>query len=232
MRLDVIALTVLFTFILWFMYRRNRLAIKRDRAALFDACRPLLESYRIVQDDVDFPTLTGLYRGYAIEAEPLVDHLGFRKIPSLWLKVTVKCELPIDGTFDLLVRPQNIEFFSPAAELPENILTPEGWPAHAVIKGDRPAGMPRLALLEPHVLSLFADAKAKELLVTPRGVRIVYQVNQVQRGEYLVLRALTFADVALPPFLFGALLDRAVALCDDLTAAHGHSMEQSDAKVA
>lgn len=232
MRLEVIALATLFVFILWLMHRRHRASVKAERAAMFDACLPLMKSYQIVQDNVNFPVLTGIYRGHNFRVEPLADHVGFRKIPSLWLLVTIKGEVPVKGAFDLLVRPQNIEFFSPSSELSENVSLPEGWPAHAMLKTDRPEAMPPLTRLEPHVLAIFADPKAKELVVTPRGVRIVYQLTQVLRSEYLILRALMFEDVSLAPTLLSALLDRAIAVCNDLGLARQHPLERGHEKAA
>lgn len=231
MRVDAIALTVLFVLVLGLIYRRNRASIKAERAAMFAACLPLVENYRLVQDDMNFPVLTGTYRGHDLRAEPVADHVGFRKIPSLWLLVTIKREVPVQGTFDLLARPQNIEFFSPGAELAEHVPVPQGWPADAVIKMDNPDAV-LMKLLEPHVLAFFADPKAKELVVTPRGVRVVYQANQVQRGEYLVLRALTFDHVAFSPAIFSALLDRAIAVADDLTSASRYLLGENDAQAA
>lgn len=212
MRLDAAVLAVLFLFLLWVMHRQQRSRIRALRGAIFDACLPLMTQCRLEQDDVNFPILTGIYRGYQFKVEPLVDHAAYRKIPSLWLMVTLSGELPLKGAFDLLVRPQNVEFFSPFWDMPASLPVPEGWPAHALIKTSGAAEIPWVSLLEPHVRTIFADPRAKELLVTPRGVRIVYQAGQADRGQYLVLRSAVFGRVSLEPELFRRLLDWAISV--------------------
>ena len=69
-----------------------------------------------------------------MEVEPLVDHVAFRKIPSLWVLVTVFGEIPYGGVFDLLVRPQNVEFYSPSSTLGTIIPNPPGWPREATLR--------------------------------------------------------------------------------------------------
>ena len=51
--------------------------------------------------------------------------------------------------------------------------------------------MPPLDVIEPH-MTLFQDQRAKELLVTPKGVRLVYQAAQAEQGPYQTLRLVRF----------------------------------------
>ena len=203
--------------LLW-LHRRQRRQLKARRARLFDAVLPLLESYRVTQDDVLHPVLDGRYRGYAIRLEPIIDHIAVRKLPSLWLLTTVYGRIPYGGAIDVLARPQNIEFYSPAEQLDHSVALPPGWPAHTRIRSDDPAAMPPWDRLTPHV-AMFEDARVKELLVTPRGVRIVYQIDQAERAQYLVLRQAQFADQPLAALLAERLLDRAIAIHRDLAGA-------------
>jgi hypothetical protein len=229
MRLDAAALAAFFLLVLWAMYARHRAEIKATRGAMFEPCLPLLSRYRLEQDDVNFPILTGVYRGYPIRVEPIADHAAYRKIPSLWLLVTVAKRLPVAGAFDLLVRPQNVEFFSPWSELPNNLPPPQGWPAHSVIKTQGTARIPWISLLTRHVETIFSDVRAKELLVTPRGVRVVYQLTQAERSQYLVLRSPVFRDCRLSEELFCRLLDWAievhVSVCEGIHALEVESRE-------
>jgi hypothetical protein len=57
----------------------------------------------------------------------------------------------------------------------------------------------------------------KELLVTPRGVRLVRQGAQAARAEYMVLRQSLFGPVTISRELLVSLLDRAVALAVDVS---------------
>ena len=199
------------------LHRRHRAGLKAARRRLFDPVLPLLDSYRITQDAIAHPVLEGRYRGRRIRLEPVVDQLTFRKLPSLWLLVTVFDAVPWRGSFDLLMRAQNTEFWSPAASFDHAVTLPAGWPPEASLRTDDPAAMPPQHLLERHV-RLFADPAMKELLVTPKGVRLVYLLDQAERGTYLVLRQARFAEAPMPADLARALLEAALALLQDLGA--------------
>lgn len=219
MRYDLIALAAGFLVILAWMYRRDRKRIRAERAGFFAGCLDLFRSYRVTQDGLDMPVLTARYRDRDFRIEPIIDHINLRKLPSLWLLVTLRAPSPYTGTLDLLVRPQNTEFYSPSGRLPVTIDLPAGWPTHATLRTDRPEAMPPAAALEEH-LGFFNDPRAKELLVAPRGVRLVYQAEQARRAHYLVLRQAEFGDMRLAPDLLQDLMDRAIAIHDSLANAH------------
>ena len=56
------------------------------------------------------------------------------------------------------------------------------------------------------------------MLVTPKGVRLVYQVQQAERAHYLVLRQVEFADNTLSPPLARRLLEAVLAIRSSLVA--------------
>ncbi|CAM2170354.1 conserved hypothetical protein [Paraburkholderia sacchari] len=196
--------------------RRARESIRIQRRKLFDGCFALFDRATLTQDDVAFPVLTGSYRGHSVRIEPLVDQVVFRQVPSLWLTVSVRQNLPIAGTFDLLARRANVEFWSHADALPLCVPLPRDWPGHTSLKSDREASGLPLRILDPHVRTLFSDPRSKELVVMPRGVRIVYQVQAADRSEYLVLRRATFHGAHVSVALLESLLERATAVCADL----------------
>ncbi|MEX3814474.1 hypothetical protein AB3X96_30085 [Paraburkholderia sp. BR13439] len=211
-----IALAFLFLIVLALMYLRNSKVLRAERGRLFDACLALFEQHRLTQDGVSWPVLAGSYDGYEVHVAPLVDDAAFRKVPSLWLLVTVKRKLPIKGAVDLLARAQNTEFYSPADSLPLRLVPPQEWPSQTTIKADKPATELPLSVLDPHVKQFFADPRAKEMLVTPHGVRIVYQAQGADRSEYLVMRRAVFREARLSTTLVEALLDQAVQVCADV----------------
>src|SRR5262249_51733657 len=146
-----------------------------------------------------------------------VDHMAVRKLPSLWLQVTLIGPLPVPGVVDFLARPQNTEFYSPSASLPFSLRIPPEWPQHALLRGDvEDQDMPA-TLLGAHI-HIFDDPKTKELLVTPRGVRIVYQASQGERAYYLVLRQPEFGEPRLPAALARQLLEQAIAVYNSAAA--------------
>ena len=220
MRWDVVIAVLAAFFCLAWLYRRDRRRHGEQRARFFADCLGLFERHRVTQDDIYFPVLEGSYRGYSVRMEPIVDHVVFRKIPSLWLKLTIVAPVRFAGVFDLLMRAQGSEFYSPFGELPQRVAVPRGWPADASIGTDDAEAMPPLSVMEPHI-RLFADPKMKEMLVTPRGVRLVYQAQQAERVHYMVLRQIEFAEDTLPASLARALLDAAVDLYRSVAADDG-----------
>src|SRR5215813_5918240 len=123
-RYDLAALCAAFAVALWLIYRRDRAKKKAIRGGYFDDCRSLFGECRVEQSGLEFPILEGTYEGQRVRLEPVVDHMAVRKLPSLWLKVTVLGSLPISGTIDFLMRPQNTEFYSPSERLPVTMRIP------------------------------------------------------------------------------------------------------------
>lgn len=204
--------------ILAYLHVSHRLRIKSSRAAVYTDCLPLFTQYRVVQDDVDYPVLSGQYQGYRIELKLIADHVGYRKVPSLWLQASVFTDLPLQGVIDFLVRPQNVEFFSPSDTLDIELPLPAHWPQFATLRTDLTKGLPPVHLLDPPV-ALFVEPAMKELLLTPRGTRLVRQVDQAQRREYLILRAASFANDQIEPGMITQLLDTQISLIDSLIKA-------------
>ncbi len=198
-----------------FLYRREQRQRRLARGSLFAASYDLFESYRVTQERAEFPVLTGRYRGHDFQIDAVIDTLTFRKIPVLWLRVTLLKSLPGVAATDMLVRVQNNEFYAPANDLPFQLPTPAHWPQGAQIKTEDPDQAPALETLERHI-SFFDAIEAKELLVTPKGVRLVRLIDQGERAEYLVLRIADFRRVDLEPALLSDMMDRAIALADDI----------------
>jgi len=217
MRWDVLAVAAAALIALSWLYRRDRERFRRLRGGFFSGCLDLFEQYRVVQDDVDFPVLTGRYRGHEVRLEPIVDHMTMRKLPSLWLQVSLIAPVPYQGIFDLLVRPRGTEFYSPSIDLAHEMRLPPGWPSDAALRSDDPARMPPLAVMAQYRY-LFEDPRLKEMLVTPKGVRLVYQVQQAERAKYAVLRQIEFLDNTLPPWLARRLLEATIAIRTSLIA--------------
>lgn len=217
MRWDVSVAVVAALICLTWLYRRDRRRHGERRAAFFNDCLPLFEQYRVAQDDIYFPVLEGRYQGYTVRLEPIVDHVVFRKIPSLWLKITLVAPTRYRGVFDLMMRLQGSEFYSPFGDLPQRVGLPPGWPRDASIASDDPEAMPPLHVLDPHIRA-FSDPRMKEMLVTPRGVRLVYQAEQAERVHYMVLRQIEFAVERLSLSLARALLNATVELYRSVAA--------------
>jgi hypothetical protein len=186
---------------------------RRRRGDWFTPVLPLLDAYRVTQEGNGWPVLTGRYRGQDVRLEPVLDDMTWRKLPSLWLKATVLSPNPARGTLGFLVRARGGEFYSPTAEMKHRLPLPSGWPTDAMLCTDDK----RTAPLELD-MSAFQDLRMKELVITPKGVRLVYQAAQGNRAEYLVLRQARFAESHADPALVRALLDRALEIAATLDA--------------
>ena len=217
MRIEVlIACLAALGVVLW-IYRRDKNRFERERAGLFEDVRGLLTDAEIIRASNDYPKLRGRYRGHAVAIDAVVDHMAVRKLPSLWLRTTVLTAIPYLGTCDVMARAHNVEFYSPSGDLDHVLKLPAGWPDHLTVKTDDPDTMPPDEILTRHI-AVFDDPRMKELLVTPRGVRLVRQAAQGSRAEYLVLRQALFGAVRIPREQLTAMLDAAIALTEDLQA--------------
>lgn len=214
-RLDVWALVLAMLVLLWLWHRNTNNRMRQVRGEMFADCLAAIEHPVTKQDDVNFPILTGEYKGYSVRLEPVFDQMTFRKLPSLWMSVTIYRPIPVDGTLDYLVRPQNTEFYSPWSRLPYDLNIPHGWPAHAVLRSDVEAPVP-LELISPFIGIFQDDPKVKELLITKSGVRFVYQIDESQRSHYLVLRQPLFESLRVDRDKLLVVLDSAINLADAL----------------
>ncbi len=193
-------------------YRKAGRKRKSLPHTFFKYVLPLIEDGKIE----DGPTLgshrlVGTYRGLPAQVQFVVDTLAVRKLPSLWLMVTIPEPLPIKATFDLMMRPAGPTTFSNFESLPVSVNRPAHFPEHAAVRTDDPDNMIPIAVIEPH-LEPFYGPSAKELLVTPKGVRMVSQVAQADRARYGVLRQADFGEIELNPEFLSDTLNRLLAV--------------------
>jgi hypothetical protein len=214
----VIALCAAGIVVLIIMHRRNRAAVRLKRSALFARTYELFDAYRVTQDRLDYPILTGEYRGCTFHVDAVVDTLTVRKLPVLWLRVSLLAPLPGTAALDILVRSQNVEFYSPANDLGHQLRALPGWPADAIVRTNDPSRAPDLLVINRH-MGVFDRAQTKELLITEKGVRLVHMQDQGRRAEYLVLRQAEFEHDSVDQQLLRDLMDRTISLHQDLTAA-------------
>ena len=69
--------------------------------------------------------------------------------------------------------------------------------------------------LDTH-MGVFTDPHAKELVASPVGVRLVYQIAQAERAHYLVLRQARFEKPVADPAVVRMLLDSAIEIAASL----------------
>lgn len=202
--------------LLAFIWRRDRSHTSSQRARMFDLCLPLLAEPTLAERRSDFPLLTGRYRSEKFTLEAFPDTLGYRKIPSLWMQVTLAAALPVNGTLDILARAQNIEFFSPAYELEVALPVPTGWPQPMQFRANTENHGLDIARVENAIGKMFSDNRIKELLITERGLRVVYQLSQAEKSRYLVFRMAEFEEMTVNPDFLRELMDDIIGLRDNI----------------
>lgn len=198
------------------VYRRSRERKKAATQALFADVLKVVEDPVFEERDAHgFPRLSGRYQGFPVQVHPVVDTLATRRLPALWLLVTLQDTLPITGRFDMMMRPAGPTTFSNFDHLPHTLQHPGGFPEQAVVRTDDADGTVPASVIEPH-LSPFFGPKAKELLITENGLRIVWLLAEAERARYGIFRQAEFGSPEIEGLILRDLLDRLIAIRNDV----------------
>ena len=210
--------------LLFLLWRQWRLAAKRLAALpiqLFSQIQDLLEHPQISGGEaVGTWIMTGLYKDHAFQLKAIVDSLATRKLPSLWLMITLPEPQNVKASLDLVMRPTALTSFSNFDFLLHTLQTPFGFPAHAVLRTEDPAICPSPEVLRPY-LELFEGRNGKEFLVSPKGLRIVVLVAEVDRLLYGVFREANFGATVIDPELAEQCLNTLLELNERIIDPHG-----------
>ena len=188
-----------------------------SRAAFLDEVQTLFTGGLKKLNPDGFPRISGTYRDLTFDIQIVPDTLNFRKLPSLWLLVSLPEPMPVKATFDLMMRPRGVELFSKFKELPVQMATDPAFPHDCAIRTDAPDLLPPRQLLLKHT-AILQDPLAKELLISPRGLRIVWLAEEANRSSYLLFRDSEMGRLPYPTALAKPLLDYLIALREDLLA--------------
>ena len=186
------------------------------RAGYFDAVAPVFDRVVTRTQPTGFARMTGHLGADAFDLQAVPDNLTFRKLPALWVMVTLPIPLPVQATLDIMARPAGNEPFSHYARLPHSLPCPPALPEGTGIRSDNAAAVPPLDLIASH-LGIFADPKVKELVISPKGLRLVILADEAERGRYLIFRDLETGKTPLPRDRILPLIDTLRALRDTLT---------------
>ncbi len=208
--------------------RREAAARARQRLAYFDDCAPLFARARKGRGPAGFPRLGGVFRGIEADLQVMPDTLTYRKLPALWVMVTLLAPLPLRATLNVMIRPTGIEPFSNFGTLPDQIDPPPGFPADCAIRTDAPDALLPEAALQPF-LCLFDDPRVKELVISPKGLRITFLAEEAHRGRYLIFRDAEMGRTPLGSARVLPFLDQLVGLRAGLLAAAPSIAERKSA---
>ena len=179
-----------------------------ERRTLLARVQSVLEQSQLAQRGMDYPVLTGAYRGAPVTVAVIVDTLKLRELPTLWLSVTRRQSLPLTGPVDMLLRPTPMDIVSPGERFPAQHPVPPNWPAHIRVATPE-EGMPNLPGLSA-ALPLLHDQRTKDVLLTPTGARLIIQLARAELGHYRIVKRSKF-NATLSVGELTAILD---AVCD------------------
>lgn len=156
-------------------------------------------------------TWAGSWNGQRAQVRTIVDTLATRKLPTCWLSVTITEPVAVPATFDMMMRPGSATTFSNFDHLAHTLPKTTALPAEAVLRSDRRGIAFPQDLIAAHA-GIFAENRAKELLIMPKGVRIVWLLAEAERARYGVFRQAAFGDARIDPALIERLLEVASTL--------------------
>jgi hypothetical protein len=200
---------------LWLGFRlvRETRARTAARAGYFAELLPLFDTVDTQVQPTGFPRMTGHRNGLAFDLQAIPDTLTFRKLPALWVLVTLPEPLPLEATLDLMARPSGNEPFTRFATLPQSLPTPPGLAAHVAVRTDDATRIPPETLIAAHA-DLFSDDAVKELVLSPKGLRIVILAEEADRGRFLIFREAEMGLIPLSPARLTPILDRLSTIRD------------------
>lgn len=203
--------------LLWLTWRLVRAQHGRrlSRAGYFDALHPLFDGVRTRIQPSGFPRMTGRRGPHGFDLQAVTDTLTFRKLPALWVMISLPEPLPLAATLDIMARPSGQEPFTHFSTLPQMLPAPAGTPEGIALRTDNAAALPPEGLVARHA-AIFADPKVKELLISPKGLRLVILAEEADRGRYLIFRDAEMGAVPVSPARIAPLLESLLALRDDL----------------
>ena len=205
---------------LWLGWQTLQAARSRSaaRAGYFDAVAPLFDRVRTRIEPTGLPRIAADLGEDSFDLQAIPDILTFRKLPALWVMVTLTAPTPVKATLDIMARPTGNEPFSHFARLPQSLPCPPELPEGSGIRSDNAAALPPLDLIAPH-LAIFSDPKVKELVISPKGLRLVILADEAERGRYLIFRDAETGRTPLSRDRLLPLLDALRALRQTLTEA-------------
>jgi hypothetical protein len=205
-------------FYVFYRHRQDTRQRAMRRAAFLDEAQALFSGGLKVQNPDGFPRISGTYHGLTFDIQAVPDTLNVRKLPTLWLLVTLPEKLPVRATFDVMMRPRGVEMFSKHSTLPVQLEPDPAFPHDCTIRTDAPLDLPPRDLLLRHA-RILNDPRAKELLISPKGLRIVWLAEEAHRGRYLLFRDSEMGLAPFPADQLAPLLDHLVSLREDILAA-------------
>jgi hypothetical protein len=191
-----------------------------QRRRLLDEAHGLLREFGITIAPDRFPIVTGrIEDGRRVRIELIADTMVTRRLPQLWLKVTLIESDPRDRpTLGTLARPTGSEYYSLVHGLPEWMAPPEAG-ISLLLRGDGRATPEQADAVRGHFQTLFADPLVKEAVIASKATRVIYQASQGERTAHMFLRQARFSLDTVPAATIRQAIVLAVGLSTVLAKA-------------
>lgn len=196
---------------------RDQRKLATQRRHLLDGVANILDNSRIRLARDGFPILDGnLSDGRRLRIELIADTLVCRRLPQLWLKLTLTEHSPRDRpSIGALSRPTGAEFYSLVHDLPEWVPPPQT-DASILVRSDGTATAAEIERSGSIFSALLRNPAVKEAVITAKGVRLIRQVAEGDRGAHLLLRQVRFPVEAISPDLLRTAIAEAQLLSEAL----------------
>jgi hypothetical protein len=217
--IGVVCATVLAVLLVW-QYLHESIKRADQGRVLFEFVRPLFEEPHVQREaTAGVWTLSGRYRQHPFQLKTVADTLATRKLPSLWLMVTLPEPQPVLTTTDMMMRAAGVTSFSNFDSLSHTLDLPTGFPEQATLRSDGDTRDGVIALMSHH-LDIFKHGRGKEFLISPKGLRIVVQLAEGNRVRYGVFREANFEGTAINANEATQIMNTLIALRNDI---HTHA---------
>lgn len=196
---------------------RDQRRLAGQRRGLLDAALDILDNSRIRLSRDGFPMLDGnLSDGRRLRVELIADTLVCRRLPQLWLKLTLTEHSPQNRpSIGALSRPTGAEFYSLVHDLPEWVPPPQT-ETSILMRSDGTATAAEIDRSGSIFSALFRNPAVKEAVITARGVRLIRQAAEGDRGAHLLLRQVRFPLEQIPADLIRTAIAEARLLSEAL----------------
>jgi hypothetical protein len=191
---------------------RDHGARHASRRVLLGNCARLFDRYALTHEGDSFPRLSGRIGVRNVDVRLISDTMTIRRLPQLWMQVTMLERLPGVSGLAILVRPSGYEFYSLTSDFHHVIELPAEFPRELIVRGKDARSDKIFDKLAPAAAAILADPQVKEIAVTPEGIRVIRQASEGRRGDYLLLRQAVFDDTAVPATVLETALNDIDAL--------------------
>jgi hypothetical protein len=198
--------------------RREFSADLKLRRGMLDEAAGLLADPRVTIGSDGYPRLSGLRDGKRVSMEVVADSLVPRRLPQLWLKLSLHSREARGGpSIGVLARPVGAEFYSRVLGLPDT-LRPTFKADFSLLMRGRDVTEAAMQGTSELFRKLFVDPTLKEIIITPRGCGLVRQIAEGDRGAHILYRQMRFPVHQVPSSLVRTALVELDLLDDALQA--------------